>query len=63
MVAGYVIFVAILLSIGWAAMKLFPPFAHHVRIGLLLLGGRDLKHLRVPRQARVIPFRSSRRAA
>lgn len=63
MIAGCVILGAILVAIGVAAMKLFPPFARHVRIGALLAAGRDLKHLRLPRQARVIPFPDHRRPA
>lgn len=63
MIAGCIILGAILFSIGAAATRSFPSFARHVRIGLLLAAGRDLAQLRLPRRARVIPFRASRRAA
>jgi hypothetical protein len=63
MTAGCFILGAILLSIGMAAMKLFPSFARHVRIGLLLAAGRDLAHLRLRQRARVIPFPTRRSAA
>jgi hypothetical protein len=63
MTAGCITLGAILLSIGIAAVKSFPSFARHVRIGLLLAGGRDLAHLRLPRRARIIPFPARSKAA
>lgn len=63
MMAGCIVLAAILFSIVAAAIRSVPSFARHVRIGLLLAEGRDLQYLRLARQARVIPFRSSRRAA
>jgi hypothetical protein len=63
MTAGCITLGAILLSIGIAAIKSFPSFARHVRIGVLLAAGRDLKHLRLPSRARIIPFRAGRTAA
>jgi hypothetical protein len=61
MITGYVILGAILLAIGASAIKWLPSFAQHIRIGLQLAAGSG--ELRLPRRARVIPFRVSRTAS
>jgi hypothetical protein len=63
MSAGCVILGAILFLIGASATRSFPSFARHVRIGLQLAAGANLRQLRPPRRARIIPFPASRTPA